>query len=212
MARSDRREFLLQAALRVIRRDGPLASMDAMAAEAGITKPILYRHFGDREGLMSAVAARFAGELVATLAESLASPGTPPERIEIAVRAYVAFIEKDPQLYGFLTQKVHVSSLVDSGLIERVAEVLQAEISETLSEFGLDNAPSETWAYGVVGMMHLAGAHWAAYGGRPREEFIQDLLLLASSGLLGAAGYVVAGAGAPARQREPRRTQAPSSA
>jgi AcrR family transcriptional regulator len=62
-----RREALLNAALAVITRDGPAASMDAMAAEAGITKPILYRHFGDRDGLIAAVANPFAPEHVKRL-------------------------------------------------------------------------------------------------------------------------------------------------
>ena len=50
-----RREQLLNAADRVVQREGPGASMNAIAAEAGITKPILYRHFGDRNGLIGAL-------------------------------------------------------------------------------------------------------------------------------------------------------------
>ena len=51
-----RRRELLEAADRVVLRDGPEASMNAIAAEAGITKPILYRHFGDKGGLYRALA------------------------------------------------------------------------------------------------------------------------------------------------------------
>ena len=54
-----RREELLEAAVRVIRQDGAGASMRAVAAEAGCTKPILYRHFGDKSGLYQAVADRY---------------------------------------------------------------------------------------------------------------------------------------------------------
>src|SRR6266508_3048551 len=46
-SREERREELLDAAERAIRRIGPQASMEELAAEAGITKPILYSHFGD---------------------------------------------------------------------------------------------------------------------------------------------------------------------
>src|SRR5437870_2004883 len=62
--RADRREALLTAAIGGIRKHGPSASMDALAAEAGITKPILYRHFGDRAGLVKAIAERFADSLM----------------------------------------------------------------------------------------------------------------------------------------------------
>src|SRR6266508_4509657 len=49
--RMARRLELLEAAIEVIRREGPTASMDEIAAQAGITKPIVYRYFGDRAGV-----------------------------------------------------------------------------------------------------------------------------------------------------------------
>ncbi|HEU4481075.1 MAG TPA: helix-turn-helix domain-containing protein, partial [Actinomycetota bacterium] len=54
--RTRRRIELLEAADRALRREGPLVSMNAIAAEAGVTKPILYRHFGDKGGLYQAIA------------------------------------------------------------------------------------------------------------------------------------------------------------
>src|SRR5512135_2304476 len=54
-----RRRQLLAAADRVVRRRGPDASMDEIAAEAGVTKPILYRHFGDKDGLYAALTERY---------------------------------------------------------------------------------------------------------------------------------------------------------
>lgn len=62
-----RRRELLEAADRVVLRDGPKASMNAIAAEAGITKPILYRHFGDKGGLYRALATRHTDGLLAAL-------------------------------------------------------------------------------------------------------------------------------------------------
>ena len=64
-----RRRELLEAANRVVLRDGPEASMNAIAAEAGITKPILYRHFGDKNGLYRALAQRHTDELADLLAQ-----------------------------------------------------------------------------------------------------------------------------------------------
>src|ERR671939_42161 len=69
-----RRQELLDAADRVIMRDGPEASMNAIAAEAGITKPILYRHFGDKGGLYRALAVRHTDALLATLRAALDLP------------------------------------------------------------------------------------------------------------------------------------------
>src|SRR5688572_6960411 len=69
--RADRRESLLDAAISGIRTHGPAASMDQLAAAAGITKPILYRHFGDRAGLVAAIAKRFADSLLQDLQAAL---------------------------------------------------------------------------------------------------------------------------------------------
>ncbi|MBI0378905.1 helix-turn-helix transcriptional regulator, partial [Streptomyces albiflaviniger] len=66
-----RRKELLEAADRVVLRDGPEASMNAIAAEAGITKPILYRHFGDKGGLYRALAKRHTDALLASLRAAL---------------------------------------------------------------------------------------------------------------------------------------------
>ena len=42
------RELVLDAAERAIRRDGPLVSLEAIAIEAGVTKPVIYARIGDR--------------------------------------------------------------------------------------------------------------------------------------------------------------------
>ena len=69
------RTELLDAAERVVLRDGPSASMNAIATEAGITKPILYRHFGDKAGLYVALADRHIETLLDLLREALTRPG-----------------------------------------------------------------------------------------------------------------------------------------
>src|SRR3954452_2049804 len=73
-AAEERRRELLEAADRVVLRDGPEASMNAIAAEAGITKPILYRHFGDKSGLYRALAIRHTDALLANLRAALDAP------------------------------------------------------------------------------------------------------------------------------------------
>ncbi|MBC7679270.1 MAG: TetR/AcrR family transcriptional regulator, partial [Pseudorhodobacter sp.] len=65
--RDARREALLAAADAVVQRDGASASMASIAAEAGITKPILYRHFGDKGGLYAALTERHTDRLLEAL-------------------------------------------------------------------------------------------------------------------------------------------------
>src|ERR671930_593638 len=79
--RMARRLELLEAAFEVIRREGPTASMDEIAAQAGITKPIVYRYFGDRAGLYQAVAERYrVGEVIANvIRQRVENVGRDPE-------------------------------------------------------------------------------------------------------------------------------------
>jgi AcrR family transcriptional regulator len=180
-----RREELLLAALDAIRRVGPDASMDAMAAEAGITKPILYRYFGDRDGLIAAVADRFADALVTRLEGVLDGPGPAGERTRLAIDSYVGFIEEDPSLYGFLTHHSPVSGPAVQTVVDRVAATLARRLGEDLRAVGSDSAAAESWAYGIVGMVHLAGARWAANPTIPRHRLIEYLTNLTRFGLEG---------------------------
>ena len=56
----------------MVREEGPRATMEAMAAAGGVTKPILYRHFGDRRGLVAAIGERFQRELGEAISAALA--------------------------------------------------------------------------------------------------------------------------------------------
>jgi AcrR family transcriptional regulator len=160
-----------------------------MAAESGITKPVLYRYFGDRDGLIAAVAERFSADLVAQLEGRLAGASSedPQVRIRAAIESYVAFIEEDPALYGFLTQQAPLGGPALLAVFDRVAGSISQVIRGALEIRGLDPRPSSTWAHGVVGMVHLAGARWARDPDGPRAQLVDDLVALVAHGLIGAA-------------------------
>jgi AcrR family transcriptional regulator len=180
-----RREVLVRAATDAIRRLGPEASMDAMAGAAGITKPILYRYFGDRDGLITAVADFFAEELVARLEKVLATDEPVGVRTQRAIDCYVAFIEEDPALYGFFAHHAAVGGPAVRSVVDRVAAALARALGEGMREAGTDSGAAETWAYGIVGMIHMAGANWAAHPTIPRHRLIEYLTNLTRFGLEG---------------------------
>jgi len=183
--RQARRELLVRAATDAIRRLGSEASMDAMAAEAGITKPILYRYFGDRDGLITAVADCFAGELVARLDKVLASDEPPGVLTRQAIDCYVAFIEEDPALYGFFAHHSSVGGAAVRTVVDKVAATLARSLGEGSRDARFDSGPAETRAYAIVGMVHMAGAHWVTHRTIPRERLIEYLTGLTRFGLEG---------------------------
>ena len=180
--REGRRRELLAAALRAIREHGADASMADIAAVAGITKPILYRHFGDRDGLIVAVADDFATELVARIDQALATGSSTEDRIRGALGAYVDFIADDVELYDYLAQRTAVGSDVYIAVVDRVAATIRRAL-EDLAEPGVPDGAVVTWAYGIAGMAHLAGAQWVRAGGRSRDDLVEQLVSLVLHGL-----------------------------
>src|SRR5260370_31423332 len=104
--REARTAALVEAAVAAIRRHGPGVSMDEIAAEAGVAKPILYRYFGDRGGLVLAIAARFMDELRTHLRAALALPAGDPRAVLVAaIDAHVGLVQRDPDVYRFIVER-----------------------------------------------------------------------------------------------------------
>jgi len=177
--REQRRAQLLDAADRVIRRRGPTASMDEIASEAGITKPILYRHFGDKDGLYEALAARYVESLMSELqAVRLGEDG----RAYLAARidAYLAFVEREPEQYRFMldaAEQPRTSPLV-AQFRRRLASECALTTAEHLQRAGVDPEVAEPWAYGVVGMVRSAGIRWLETRAIPRAKLVEYLTTL----------------------------------
>ncbi|MER5612573.1 TetR family transcriptional regulator [Streptomyces sp. NPDC057575] len=196
-AAESRRRELLEAADRVVLRDGPGASMNAIAAEAGITKPILYRHFGDKGGLYRALAKRHTDALLIALRAALDAPAERRRRVESTLDTYLAAIEARPQVYRFLmhpsddaapsTEQGFDVGRHSAPLLRRLGEELALVIAERV-DLGPDSqAMARIWGHGIVGMMHAAGDWWL--GERPcsREQLVSSLADLLW-GRLSAAG------------------------
>ncbi|ALO06812.1 Transcriptional regulator, TetR family [Streptomyces venezuelae] len=179
-----RRRELLEAADRVVLRDGPKASMNAIAAEAGITKPILYRHFGDKGGLYRALATRHTDALLSALRAALDAPSDRRRRVESTLDTYLASIEAMPQVYRFLMHPAEESHQSEQSfdvgrhsapLLRRMGEELGQVIAERVDLGPASDVQARIWGHGIVGMMHAAGDWWL--GERPcsRAELVSSL-------------------------------------
>jgi AcrR family transcriptional regulator len=177
--RALRRQALLDAAVEVIRDEGPDASMDRIAAACGVTKPIIYRHFGDRAGLIEAIGLQFVSGLVFDLAVELRGDRPPQELIRRVIDTYVRHIEADAGVYRFLIQEAPQGGIQFLGAI--VAEEVAKLLGTLLDREG--DPALVAWAYGLVGMVHFAGDWWAY--GRPmsRRQLVEELASLAWGGL-----------------------------
>ena len=95
MRRPDRERQLIEVAEAVFAERGyTAASMDEVAERAGITKPVLYDHFGSKDGLLAAVILRAGAEMRAAVGRAVADAASPEDALERGLRAYFAFIDR----------------------------------------------------------------------------------------------------------------------
>ena len=111
----DLRAACLRAARELLEEDGRGLSLRAVAQRAGVSPTAPYRHFPDREALVSAVAAQGYRELAERLAEAHPAPVTPEDLADVAV-AYVQFALTHPALF-----RAMFSEPCDPGNAERAA-------------------------------------------------------------------------------------------
>src|SRR3546814_4796518 len=155
---------LVDAAVEAIRVAGPGATMEQLARAGGVTKPILYRHFRDRDGLITAIAERFGADLLSSVQAPLATELEQPQRVlQSTIDAYVGFIERDPHLYRFLIRHApdRGAGLASvSALADVIAKQVAIVIGEGLRAAGRNSGAAVPWAYGIVGLVHQAGDWW----------------------------------------------------
>ncbi len=188
--RRARREQLVDATLAAVARHGAGVGMEEIAAAAGTSKTVVYRHFADRSELYVAVCGRVAGQLTARLREAMASSTDPRARVGAAIETYLAFLEADPELYRFVVRHPLLDGPVAadpvSSLSDLVGEQAAALVAAALAEAGRDAAPAGPWGHGLVGLVRSA-ADWWLRADRPmrRADLAAHLTELAWAGLAG---------------------------
>ena len=174
--RERRRQELLDAADRVIHRGGVAFSMDEIAAEAGITKPVVYRHFGDKEGLHEALTERYIRELKIALRPATETED-PRSRLAATIDAYLSYVERRPERYRFLlaaAEQPRTAGLVVDFRREHIGQCAFTSPAK-LGRAGLDPRFAEPWAQCVSGMIRAAGASWLENRSLPRGRLVEYL-------------------------------------
>lgn len=197
--RLTRRAELVEATLRAVRRHGAGVGMDEIAQEAGTSKTVLYRHFGDKGGLYLAVAESVDRLILRDLGRALGATSAdltaaalgqdPRSLVAAAVDAYLALVERDPEVYRFVvTHPLLDRPVTDdpvTGLTARIADDVAGLLAATLQAAGRDAAGSATTAHGLVGLVRAAADHWiGSPAPQPREQLVRHLTLLVWGGLV----------------------------
>ncbi len=198
---------MVEAGLAAIRARGAGVSMDDIAAQAGVSKPILYRHFADRADLWLAIGRRVTDELLAAIAAQLTLERPPRETIATAIDTYLAIIEQDTEIYRFLVHGSFADRGMSSDLVHAHMALMASEVArvidDRLREAGVDSGGAEPWAYGIVGMVQAAADWWIDQRSMSRAALVTYLTAIISNGVEGLLGQPV---GSTADRSGPPRT------
>jgi AcrR family transcriptional regulator len=187
---------MVQAAIEAVRTHGPGVSVAEIAATAGITKPVLYRHFTDRADLQRAVGEQAAQMLLGRMAPEIDPGREPAQLIRGVIDAFLAGIEDEPQLWRFVVhhpvERAAGAEVVEDAR-QQIARMLATIIGERLRALGLDSGGAEAWAQGLVGMVQSAGDWWLERRTMSRAALTDYLTTIIWGGISG----VLATADAP---------------
>jgi AcrR family transcriptional regulator len=149
------------ATIRAVGEFGPDVGMDEIAAAAGVSKPVLYRHFTDKADLYLAVGTRATDLLMSQIVPALADDGPIIERIRRAVDCYVGFVDEYRELYRFLVLRPNPTKrdLVQEDK-SKIANVLSDLLGGYLTLFRMDPVMAGPSAHGIVGLVQGAVEWW----------------------------------------------------
>jgi AcrR family transcriptional regulator len=196
--RQARRAELVEAAVRAIGRKGHDVGMDDIAAEAGISKPVLYRHFSDKSELYLAVGEWGTQLLMQRLKPLFDEGGSPNQRIRRLLDAYLRTIEEYPELYRFVVQRNFIDQPVRKDPVSAEKTVIANSLSRVLRQYlealEIDSGGVEAWSHGLVGLVQASGDWWLDQKTMSRADLIDYLTQIiwhGIDGVLRTAGIVI---------------------
>jgi AcrR family transcriptional regulator len=160
-------------------------SIEEIAARAEVSKPVVYEHFGGKEGLHAVVVDRELQQVLDRFTAALSAPGSPRQLLERAALVLLDYIEEDTVGFRVLTRDRPVTSGVGtfSSLIGEVARKVEHILAEQFDERGYDPQLAELYSQALVGMVALVGQWWLDDRSPGKREVAAHLVNLAYNGL-----------------------------
>jgi len=159
-------------------------SMEEIAERAKVSKPIVYEHFGGKEGLYAVVVDREMEYVARRITESIGS-GTPRERVERAALAFLFYVRDHPDGFAVLSHNSPVTSARGgiSSLLNDLAERVGDVFASSFKEAGYDARSAPIYAHALVGMVTFVGQWWIEARKPPVEDVAAHIAALAWMGL-----------------------------
>lgn len=184
MTGQERRQQLLDIARRLFAERGfEGTSIEEIAAKAGVSKPVVYEHFGGKEGLYAVVVDREVERLTTVVMVLLDKPHTKP-KFESAAVSLLRYIEDNGDGFRILVRDSNPGSGGTYGtLLADIAGQVEYIMADFLKSRGRDPKLAPMYSQMMVGMVAFTGQWWLDARKPKLEEVAANLIDLAWNGL-----------------------------
>src|SRR3989440_12444977 len=191
LSRDERRRRLLRAAQEVFGERGyRKTEVEEIVRRAGVTKPMLYRHFpGGKAEVYMEVLDEHLSRMMTKLGEAMASTDVPLEALRRGIDAYLRFAEENPEAFHLLAE---TSAELDPGIVDRLKEVrstiadgLADTIGAVLKDADLSPEGAPIYAHVLLGGVESVVAWWLETKCLERSAVVTYLLTLLWRGFEG---------------------------
>lgn len=189
MRAPERREQLIEVARKVFGRRGyHTVTMDDVAREAGVTKPILYDHFPSKRDLYLALLEADLDSLARRLRSALDAPTGNRERIRASFQAYFDFVDEHAGGFRLLMQEAVGAEREFSDMVARFRDSVLDQVTELIvreSKGNLDRKQAADVALGLIGMAEIVAQRDPGADKKRRRGTVDTLVRLAWRGITG---------------------------
>jgi AcrR family transcriptional regulator len=188
MTGQERRQQLLEIGRRLFAERGfEGTSIEEIAAQADVSKPVVYEHFGGKEGLYAVVVDREVERLLTLVTSLLVGGEHSEEKYEAAAVALLRYIEEDTDGFRILVRDSNPGS--SSGtygtLLSDIAVQVEYIMADFLKSRGRDPKLAPMYSQMMVGMVAFTGQWWLDARKPKLEQVAANLIQTAWSGLGG---------------------------
>jgi AcrR family transcriptional regulator len=186
MTGKERREQLLDVGRALLAAKGfDGTSIEEIAHRAGVSKPVVYEHFGGKEGLYAVVVDREMERLLTRMTSTLSGGGHPRELLERAAVALLDYIEDSTDGFRILVRDSPVasSSGTFASLLSDIAKQVEHIFAREFGARGYDTRLAGLYSQALVGMVGLTGQWWLDVRRPKKDHVVAHLVNLAWNGL-----------------------------
>jgi AcrR family transcriptional regulator len=189
MRAPERRKQLLEVARMVFGRRGyHTVTMEAVAREAGVTKPILYDHFPSKRELYLALLEADLANLKERLGEALGTSKGNRERIRGSFQAYFDFVDDHAEGFRLLMQEAVGGEREFRDMVFHFRDEVLDQVTEVIvreSKGKLDRGHAADVALGLIGMVETSAQRDPGAAKEERRRTVNTLVRLAWRGITG---------------------------